>query len=281
MTKSMTAFALAESPGVTWELRSVNQRYLDVTFRMPESLRVLEIELRGIVKSKLHRGKVDCVLRLNSGGEDQSLEIDEELLGSLARLQERVAELTDSHPSKSALDLLRWPGVLREPDRDAQHQVVTSLFAQAIDDLITMRQREGAELQRLIEEKLEQFAAMVDSIRAISPGVIREHQRKMAARLAELAVDADPGRLEQEMVIIANKADIAEEFDRLDTHILEVRNTLAQTGAIGRRLDFLMQELNREANTLSSKALATDTSLTAVDLKVTIEQMREQVQNIE
>jgi uncharacterized protein (TIGR00255 family) len=282
-TMSMTAFAQIERNNVAWEIRSVNQRYLDVTFRMPEPLRFLEVALRSEMKKLLHRGKIDCVLRISAEDDSPRLDLDEPLLRALRQLESQVADVTDNSQPAQALEYLRWPGVIREPhaDKDSQHQLIRTLFDEAIHNLIEMRAREGTELQRIIEDRLTQFSEMVSTIRRNAPLMVEEHQKKLRARLAELQMDADPGRLEQEMVLIAHKSDILEEIDRLDTHIAEVRKTLQQQGTIGRRLDFLMQELNREANTLSSKAITSETTLLAVDMKVVIEQMREQIQNIE
>jgi uncharacterized protein (TIGR00255 family) len=283
MTKSMTAFAQAEASNVSWEIRSVNQRYLDVTFRLPESMKVLETELRVLTKSFVSRGKIDCVLRLSDNQAAIKLTVDESLLQAIDGLQGIVAEKTNSKRSDNALELLRWPGVIKEPapDLDSQFDAVRSIFSDAIEQLVAMRRTEGDALTQIIDEKLIVFGDMVKGIRQSQPKIIADHQQKLKTKLAELATEADPGRLEQELVLIANKSDIAEELDRLDTHINEVRNTLSQKGAIGRRLDFLMQELNREANTLSSKSLDTVTTFSAVDMKVLIEQMREQIQNIE
>ena len=283
MTKSMTAFAQAEANNVSWEIRSVNQRYLDVTFRLPESMRVLETELRALTKSFVSRGKIDCVLRMSDNQATIKLAVDESLLQAIDGLQDIVAEKTNSKKSDNALELLRWPGVIKEPapDLDSQFDAVRSLFSEAVEQLVAMRRTEGDALNQIIKEKLLVFGDMVKVIRQSQPTIVADHQQKLKTKLAELATEADPGRLEQELVLIANKSDIAEELDRLDTHINEVRNTLSQKGAIGRRLDFLMQELNREANTLSSKSLDTVTTFSAVDMKVLIEQMREQIQNIE
>jgi uncharacterized protein (TIGR00255 family) len=222
-------------------------------------------------------------LRLSDNQAAIKLAVDESLLQAIDGLQDIVAEQTNSKRSDNALELLRWPGIIKEPapDLDSQFDAVRSLFSDAIEQLVTMRRTEGDALTQIIDEKLLVFGDMVKGIRQSQPKIIADHQQKLKTKLAELATEADPGRLEQELVLIANKSDIAEELDRLDTHINEVRNTLGQKGAIGRRLDFLMQELNREANTLSSKSLDTVTTFSAVDMKVLIEQMREQIQNIE
>ncbi|MCY4531219.1 MAG: YicC family protein [Gammaproteobacteria bacterium] len=283
MTKSMTAFAHIEKHGIAWEIRSVNHRYLEIAFRMPEFIRVLESELRTLLKAELHRGKIDCILHFNTEEEKQNLSINEDLLNTLILLENRVSSLTGAGKVQNALEYLRWPGIVSKPDRDAdsQHQLVTSLFLEALNSLIDMRSREGVELQQIIEGKLTQLSETNTAIRAGAPELVQAQQQKLTTRLSKLNIEADPGRLEQEMVFIASRLDIEEELDRLDTHIAEVRQTLQQNGSIGRRLDFLMQELNREANTLSSKTSTADLSLLAVDMKVTIEQMREQIQNIE
>ena len=283
MTYSMTAFAQVSADDISWEIRSVNQRYLDITFGMPESLRVLEAPLRAKAKSFVSRGKIDCTLRLNNDSALPALTLDEGLLTALTDLQSKIASISGTQPTRNALDLLRWPGIIKEPEQDVDSQCETAktLFKDAMERLISMRATEGNELQRIIEEKLQQLAVRVSEVRSAMPAILAEHQQKIRNKLAELSTDADPFRLEQELVLLANKSDIAEELDRLDTHITEIRNTLTLDESIGRRLDFLMQELNRETNTLSSKALDTDTTLTTVDMKVLIEQMREQIQNIE
>ncbi|MDA0789014.1 MAG: YicC family protein [Proteobacteria bacterium] len=281
MTKSMTAFAQIERDGVSWEIRSVNQRYLDINFRLPEATRTLEPLLRSLIKSRLTRGKIDCSLRTDEVPGAGNLVLDTMLIRRLAELATQVNDITGDHQQLNALELLKWPGAIREADRNDNSDVIVSMFEQALDQLQLMRGREGAVLAGIIEEKLTRFSQMVQDVREAAPAILAENQGRMLARLAEMKVDADPGRLEQEMVLAAQKADITEELDRLDTHITEVRKTLAEDGTIGRRLDFLMQELNREANTLSSKAIAADSSVQAVDMKVIIEQMREQIQNIE
>ena len=283
MTNSMTAFAQVSGDNISWEIRSVNQRYLDVTFRMPESLRILEASLRSMTKAIVSRGKIDCTLRLTNDDAHPALTLDEGLLATITNLQEEIAAKSGTTPTKNALDLLRWPGVIKEPEQDVNSQCETAkaLFADAMRSLVSMRAKEGCELQRIIEEKLHELATRVSEIRNATPKILANHQQKVRDKLAELSSEADPARLEQELVLIANKSDIAEELDRLDTHISEIRNTLTLSESIGRRLDFLMQELNRETNTLSSKALHTDTTLSTVDMKVLIEQMREQIQNIE
>ncbi len=250
---------------------------------MPESLYILEAPLMAMTKSFVSRGKIDCTLRLTNDDARPALTLDEGLLATITDLQEEIAAKSGTKPTKNALHLLRWPGVIKEPEQnvDSLCETAKTLFADAMASLVSMRAKEGSELQRIIEEKLKLLAARTKEIRDTTPKILANHQQKVRAKLAELSSEADPTRLEQELVLIANKSDIEEELDRLDTHISEIRNTFTLSESIGRRLDFLMQELNRETNTLSSKALDTNTTLSTVDMKVLIEQMREQIQNIE
>ncbi|MBV1876432.1 MAG: YicC family protein [Pseudomonadales bacterium] len=290
MTNSMTAFTRIESGNISWEIRSVNHRYLDTTFKIPETCRTVEPELRTILRNRLSRGKVDCFIRVNFDADvSNDLVIDEIQLRKLKTAIEQtnniLADSGSDNPigqTVSVLDLLKWPGVLKdqEVDQSARNKQIIASFKTALDSLVAMRQREGAELEKIILSKLDQLEAIVQTVRADVPVITLSQKQKIEARLTELKVDVDKGRLEQELVYLAQKSDIAEEIDRLDTHIEEVRRTLQQSKAKGRRLDFLMQELNREANTLSSKAVAANTSIQSVELKVIIEQMREQVQNI-
>jgi uncharacterized protein (TIGR00255 family) len=243
----MTAFARAESDGIVWEVRSVNQRYLDVNLKIPESFRFLEPTLKEMLRGKIQRGK-----------------------------------FPEATPPNT-LDLLQWPGVLeqKKQDKDVLGTVIAAVFADAAAALSEMRAREGAELERIIREKLEELSTIVTAVRGEVAVIQERQQQRIRDRIAELQVDVDQGRLEQELVYQAQKSDVAEELDRLETHVTEVLSTLDSKKPSGRRLDFLMQELNREANTLSSKAIAANTTIAAVELKVIIEQMREQVQNIE
>jgi len=283
MAKSMTAFARVEADNISWEIRSVNQRYLDVTFRMPDVYRVLEIQLKNSLRQKLHRGKLDCVLRVHQEQSQVSLVINEELVSSLRTAADRIDALTGNDSQINALDLLRWPGAILDDNLDSETEQVSIIetFNDAVTSLVEMRQREGDELKNIVLAQLSELAGVVDQVRLEAPSIAEHQRNKLQDRLLQFKVDLDEGRLEQELVYLAQKSDIMEELDRLDTHMGEVRNTLAQAGPIGRRLDFLMQELNREANTLSSKASVANTSLQTVDLKVIIEQMREQIQNLE
>ena len=284
MTKSMTAFARSESGHISWEIRSVNHRYLEVGVKVPDAFRSLEIGLRNKLKARLNRGKIDCQLRIgHSQASEASLSIDEKLLedltGALATIIPKLETVAPVNP----LEVLKWPGILSEPTEDEESikKTVVELFDSALAQLIEMRSSEGAELRKIILEKLADLRSIVDQAATEAPIISARQRDKMISKLNDLKIDADPGRIEQELVIMAQKSDVAEELDRLNTHIEEVSATLDSKEAVGRRLDFLMQELNREANTLSSKAVATNTTIQAVELKVAIEQMREQIQNIE
>ncbi len=284
MTKSMTAFARSESGHISWELRSVNHRYLEVGFKIPDAFRSLEMGLRNKLKIMLSRGKIDCQLRIGqSQASDAGLAIDEKLLedlnGALAAIIPKIQPVAPVNP----LELLKWPGLLSEQTEDEAtiKETIVELFDQALTQLIEMRTSEGTELRKIVLEKLADLESIVEQAATEAPIISARQRDKMIARLNDLQIDADPGRIEQELVIMAQKSDVAEELDRLNTHIEEVSTTLDSDDAVGRRLDFLMQELNREANTLSSKAVATNTTIQAVELKVAIEQMREQIQNIE
>ncbi len=280
----MTAFARAEADAMAWEIRSVNQRYLDVSFKMPEAFRNLETELRNLLRDKIQRGKVDCLLRLDIENlAATEYEIDEAELRKLRSASDQVSAIFGNADAPTTLDILRWPGVIIEStsDVDEINKRIKATFHEAVTNMVSMREREGDELARIIGEKLASLETIVSQVKLEAATINERQEQKLRTRLAALNIEADPGRLEQELVFLAQKSDIAEEIDRLETHIEEVKSTLAQTKPVGRRLDFLMQELNREANTLSSKATAANTSIQAVELKVIIEQMREQVQNIE
>ncbi|MCB1691310.1 MAG: YicC family protein [Pseudomonadales bacterium] len=284
MTRSMTAFARIEGEHIAWEIRSVNQRYLDTTFRLPENLRIVEPELRNLLRGKLHRGKVECSLRFDSSpaGIDGDA-IDFDALSRLGRLVDHISAAQQNIAPVNPLEMLKWPGVMKEEaeEFDVMASRVKKLFAKALDALVDMREREGRELEKVLVDRLQALSSLVGTIREQAPVIADRLATRLREKIADLGVDTDAGRLEQELVYMAQRADVQEELDRLETHIEEVRNTLASDGPVGRRLDFLMQELNREANTLSSKSSTADTSIQAVELKVTIEQMREQIQNIE
>ncbi|MCL7463086.1 YicC/YloC family endoribonuclease [Pseudomonas sp. NW5] len=287
MVHSMTAFARLEHSGpygtLSWELRSVNHRYLEPHLRLPDALRDLEGNVREALRQGLARGKVECTLRLNEAERPQRLDIDRERAAQLVSAAEAVAALIRQPAPIDPLAVLAWPGVLASDSADqAELQAsALALFAEVLEELRQGRAREGAALAALLEERLEGIEQEVATLREQVPQMLALQRQKILERCRELAVELDSSRLEQELVLLAQKSDVAEELDRLATHVREVRRVLKAGGAAGRRLDFLMQELNREANTLGSKAFDPRSTQAAVNLKVLIEQMREQVQNIE
>jgi uncharacterized protein (TIGR00255 family) len=287
MINSMTAFARASAQfdwgNIAWEMRSVNHRYLDVSFKMPEAQRGLEMDLRERMREHIGRGKVECSLRLQRhGGSTQGLAINQPLLQQLIAACHEIGTQIGDIGRPNPLALLQWPGVLNEADdNDLIQAAVLKLFDEALQQLADSRLREGEKLAELIDSRITTVAEITAVVREQMPTIMATQQQKLRDKLAEFKADLDASRLEQELVYMAQRADVAEELDRLVTHVGEVRRVLKKGGACGRRLDFLMQELNREANTLSSKSQVTDTTQAAVDLKVLIEQMREQVQNIE
>ncbi|MBU0903031.1 YicC/YloC family endoribonuclease [Pseudomonas spirodelae] len=287
MIHSMTAFARAEQAGangtLSWELRSVNHRYLEPHLRLPEAFRDLEGAVREALRNGLSRGKVECTLRFSDDNAGKALQVDLERAAQLVAAAESIASLIKQPAALNPLEVLGWPGVLVADAADPQalNKTALALFTQALDELKQGRLREGAELAKLLNERLDSIAAEVVALRELVPQMLAAQRQKIIDRCAEMQAELDPQRLEQELVMLAQKSDVAEELDRLVTHVSEVRRVLKSGGAAGRRLDFLMQELNREANTLGSKAFDTRSTQAAVNLKVLIEQMREQVQNIE
>ncbi|SHE76515.1 TIGR00255 family protein [Modicisalibacter ilicicola DSM 19980] len=287
MAHSMTAFT-RQTRDAAWgslqlELRSVNQRYLEPHFRLPESLRDLEPTFRDSLRNRLARGKVECTLRFEPATTGESLTVNRSRLAELGRaLQEIRAEIPEA-TSPDALALLDHPGVIevQGTDLDEVKREASTLFDDALTDLIAGRAREGERLAELIHLRLQAVRGQVAEVRALLPSILERQRHQLSERLAALEADLDPQRLETEIALLAQKADVDEELDRLETHVTEVERQLKQKGPVGRRLDFLMQELNREANTLSSKSVVADTTRCAVELKVLIEQMREQIQNIE
>jgi uncharacterized protein (TIGR00255 family) len=283
----MTAFARQESQQswgtLTWEVRSVNHRFLEPHLRIPEQFRELEGILRETLRKRISRGKVECTLRFVPEAQAQTLQVNEAFARQLIAATEQMEQLMPASQTLNPLELLRWPGVLQDVqiDMDAVRQAAQTLFDKAIDDLTVGREREGKELAALIEQRLDTISEVVADVRSKLPQILQNQRESLRAKIADLSVELDPQRLEQEVVLLAQKADVDEEMDRLNTHVQEVRRVLKQKEPVGRRLDFLMQELNREANTLSSKSIVTDTTKSAVELKVLIEQMREQIQNIE
>ena len=288
MTKSMTAFAREATTGdageLTWELRSVNHRYLEVSVRLPEGLRTLEPAVRERFAARLGRGKLDCTLRhVPSPSTGCDLRIDRHYLAQLLAVGGEVAELIGHRAQPAPFELLRWPGVLQEqpPNLEPVMQRSLDLLDQTLASLVATREREGARLAGLIQERCDQLATCAARIRQRMPQVMAEVRERIHDRLQEVRAELDPNRLEQELALLAQRLDVDEETDRLAAHIEEVRSVLNNNGPIGRRLDFLMQELNREANTLASKSSDLEVTRMALETKVLIEQMREQVQNIE
>ncbi len=285
---SMTAFAReSESSGqgvLTVELRTVNHRYLDCTFKMPDVVRPLETGLRERAAAALNRGKLDCFIRVQAGAEtggDLTINTEqlERLLAATGSIAERLGDAQPLNP----LHVLQFPGVCTAPEGadEALQARVAALFDQALATLVANRRREGDKLAALVMDRIDKVAAEVAENRERIPELLQQQRDRVVAKINDLDVEVDEGRLEQELVYMAQKADVDEELDRLEAHVEEVRRTLKKGGPCGRRLDFLMQELNREANTLSSKSTASSTTRSAVELKVLIEQMREQIQNIE
>jgi uncharacterized protein (TIGR00255 family) len=288
MIASMTGFARCELAGpfgtLVCEIRSVNHRFLDATLRLPDSCRALDPELRQVLARDLKRGKVDCTVQQRAADTaESSLEIDG---AALQRLLARVRELSavlPEHAHVDLIELLRFPGILRQDSGDSQTllQAVRKLFSDAVTDLARARAREGERLEGLIRQRCSTLASMVAQVRARLPDVQSRIRARFAERLKELGANVDQDRIEQEVLLMLQRFDVAEELDRLDGHIQETQHTLEAKEPAGRRLDFLMQEFNREANTLSSKSQDLETTRAAVEMKVLIEQMREQVQNIE
>jgi uncharacterized protein (TIGR00255 family) len=288
MIASMTGFARREATGpwgtLVCELRSVNHRFLECGFRLPDEVRATEPELRQIAARDLKRGKVDCTMTLRAAhGAETALDIDPQALERvLARVRELAAVLPGSH-TVNLMDVLRWPGVVREDNSGSEEVVAAAkkLFAETVADLAAARSREGVRLRELIDQRCATLEALVAQARARLPEVQVRVRERLNERLAELKAQVDQERLEQELALLIQRLDVDEELDRLTGHIAEIRRIVAASEPAGRRLDFLMQELNREANTLSSKSQDLETTRMAVEMKVAIEQMREQVQNIE
>lgn len=288
MIRSMTGFARRERQGpwgtLVCEVRTVNHRYLETSLRLPEELKAIENDARQTIAAGLRRGKVDAGLYLKtSAGTHRSLELEPGLLEELlARVEEVRGRLADPAPV-SALDVLRWPGLIREAEVDSKPVLVAALelLREALGDLNDMRHREGQRIRELLLARCAAMRAQVQVVKVRLPEVSQRLRERILERIGQLGVAPDAERLEQELVLYAHKMDVDEELDRLGVHLDEVTGVLDSSEPAGRRLDFLMQELNREANTLSSKSQDAEATRAAVDMKVTIEQMREQVQNIE
>ncbi|WP_294911946.1 YicC/YloC family endoribonuclease [Tatumella sp. UBA2305] len=287
MIRSMTAYARREVKGdwgsASWELRSVNQRYLETYMRLPEQFRSLEPMIRERIRHRLTRGKIECALRFDaSQGAQSELILNEALAKQLIQSANWV-KLQADEGSINPVDILRWPGVMAaaEQDLDSINQQLMAALEQALDDFITARETEGQALQTMIEQRLEGVTEQVAKVRAHMPEVMLWQRERLIAKLEEAEIQLDNNRLEQELVMMAQRIDVAEELDRLEAHVKETYNILKKKEAVGRRLDFMMQEFNRESNTLGSKSINADITASAIELKVLIEQMREQIQNIE
>ena len=286
MIRSMTAFArheqVTELGTLIWEVRSVNHRYLELALRLEESFRPLEMDIRKIFAERIARGKIEASLRYHPSQQQNALHIDENLAQSVINACEQLTQMAKQALPIDPLRLLQWPGVA-----DSEQVDLTALKQQAMDaldttlaDFISGREREGQALAEMIQQRCEEILQIAEAVKLRMPEILEQQRQRLLQKAAELEVTLEPERLEQEIVLIAQKSDV-EELDRLQSHVDEVKRVLQRDEPVGRRLDFLMQELNREANTLGSKSIDTDTTRYSVDLKVLIEQMREQIQNIE
>jgi len=288
MLHSMTGFARetadAEIGALTWEIRAVNHRYLDVQFRLPEQMRAHEQAFRQAVAASLNRGKVECTLHFRRAFDQQAeLQINTELVELVGT---RIKEMSAVLPATGAVnpfDVLRWPGVVEQADIDSEplFEAALPLLQDALKAINAMRASEGSRIAEMLDSRCADIASISQSVRARMPEVLDAARTKQRERIDKLDVQADPARLEMELALIAQKLDVDEELDRLDSHLTEIRDIVKRDEPVGRRLDFLMQELNREANTLGSKSNDTETTRASVELKVLIEQMREQIQNVE
>lgn len=288
MLQSMTAFARVQhqldSGLLCWEIRSVNHRYLDVSFRMPDVLRFVEMDLRNQLRDVIHRGKLECSLKFqDTNTHNPSMLIDRGLVNALVHFAQELADTHQLANDLTVSSVLAWPGVVQTGSLDTETLAkdVSRSFAEAIAQLQAMRQGEGRILAGVIEDKLQQLRAVVAECRAHMGTLADKVREKWQAKIVQLPIEVAEDRLEQEVAMILMRLDVMEELDRLETHLTEVAQSLKSGKSVGRRLDFLMQELNREANTLSSKSDSAELTRRAVEMKVLIEQMREQIQNIE
>lgn len=288
MIYSMTAYARKEVKGdwgsAVWEIRSVNQRYLETYFRLPEQFRALEPVLRERFRKRLARGKVECALRFEANPAAKGeLTINETLAHQVIKAAEQVMHMTGELSRINPFQVMQWPGVMETPeqDMDSVNQDLLVAFDEALGEFIEARGREGDNMKALIEQRLAAISEQVTKVRARMPEILDWQRERLLSKFEEAKIELDASRVEQELILLAQKSDVAEELDRLDSHVKETTNILKKGGAVGRRLDFMMQEFNRESNTLASKSISTDITASGVELKVLIEQMREQIQNIE
>ena len=287
MIRSMTAYARREIKGdwgsAAWELRSVNQRYLETYIRLPEQFRSLEPVVRERIRARLTRGKVECNLRFDlDPGAQSTLQLNEKLAKQLVEAAQWVKMQSDEGEI-NPLEVLRWPGVMlaEEQDLDAISTELLLALETALDDFISARESEGAALKTMIEQRLDGVSAEVVKVRAQMPNILQWQRERLVSKLEDAQVQLENTRLEQELVLMAQRVDVAEELDRLEAHVKETHKIMKKEEAVGRRLDFMIQEFNRESNTLASKSINADVTTSAIELKVLIEQMREQIQNIE
>ena len=287
MIRSMTAYARHEIKAnwgsASWELRSVNQRYLETYLRLPEQFRGLEPVIRDKLRQQLTRGKIECSLRFETNADTTAeLQLNQALALQLIQSAEWIKQQTKEGQIQP-LEILRWPGVMsaQEQDLDTINQQLLAGLEQAIQAFISARESEGLALKALIEQRLQGVSDEIQKVRAKAPEILQWQRERLQNKLAEADVQLDNNRLEQELVIMAQRIDVAEELDRLEAHVKETYSILNKKEAVGRRLDFMMQEFNRESNTLGSKSINTEITASAIELKVLIEQMREQIQNIE
>jgi len=288
MIKSMTAYANHEveidAMTINCELRSVNHRYCDITVKLPERLRFIEAPVRAVIAEKISRGKVECSLTYKQAKDRPNLFINFDAVTSLLAATQQIEQLMPAALPFSALDVLAFPGVQQEDvsiNKDELHPAIIQLVNRTLADFVAVREREGAQLKQLVEERCSKMQGFAKTASMRIPQVLLLIRNRLKDKIVELVAQPDYDRLEQELVMLTQKLDIAEELDRLETHIIEVLRVLTQPEPAGRRLDFLMQELNREANTLGSKSADKEITQCAIELKVLIEQMREQIQNIE
>ncbi|MGZ0077434.1 YicC/YloC family endoribonuclease [Methylomonas sp. Kb3] len=283
----MTAFAdgeiSADNLTILCELRSVNHRYSDVSVKLPERLRFVEADARRLISDKLKRGKIECALSYKKQASDNSFNINREIVEKLLSATAGIEALMNNPQPFSALEVLAFPGVQQETetDKEALRDKIVRLLDSTLDKMLETRAREGAQLAQLLEDRCQKINVLVDAAHKRMPDVLHNLRSKLTSRVLEMVAEPNFDRLEQELVLLAQKLDVAEELDRLETHVAEVLRTLKQPEPTGRRLDFLMQEMNREANTLGSKSADREMTQISIDLKVLIEQMREQIQNIE
>lgn len=287
MIYSMTAFARLEVKkdwgDAVWEIRSVNQRYLENFFRLPEQFRGLENKLREKLRQSLTRGKIECSLRIETKKQTNAeLNLNKELANQVIQSLQWI-KTQAGEGEINLTDVLRYPGVVeaQEQDLDAISQDLLTAFDDLLTDFIAMRGREGEKLNDIIQQRLDAIAVEADKVRSQMPAVLQWQRERLLQRFEDAQINLDPQRVEQEMILLAQRVDVAEELDRLQMHVKETTNILKKGGAVGRKLDFMMQELNRESNTLASKSINADITASAVELKVLIEQMREQIQNLE